>query len=102
MTIDKCVEVSFDDQIDRYRLIGIPVDNFIDTFLVELKDRITFKDISEQEYESEKFYELELDVEGQFKVTHYVKKHPNKECEREWIDFVRQIRKNSRRDNDQV
>ena len=31
-----------------------------------------------------------------------VKKHPNKECEREWIDFVRQIRKNNRRDNDQV
>lgn len=40
MTIDKCVEVSFDDQIDRYRLIGIPVDNFIDTFLVELKDSL--------------------------------------------------------------
>ena len=90
--MEKYIEINLGNQIDRYHLDGISVDDFIDN-VIKSKGKVT--DITKEEYESKKAYEIEMDVEGErlFTLKHYVLKHESEEARKDWIEFVRELRK---------
>lgn len=97
MTINKYIEVYCNDEISRYKIIGMDVDSFIDILCIQLKNKITFNDITEAEYNKDKSYEIDLDVEGLYQIQHYILKHESKDSERDWKDLIRTIRKDKNR-----
>ncbi len=86
----KFIEVNLGKQIDRYKLINIDVDSFIDIFLVKDGHK-RVRDISEEEYEKDKKFVLEFNVEDSFEVEHYTYQHETRELRNEWNRLVRQI-----------
>lgn len=79
------------EHIDRYKLVGISIDDFIDTILKN--DPRLVIDISEEEYEKHKKFEINFNVEDKFEAQHYVFKHVSKELRNDWNKFVRQQRR---------
>lgn len=90
----KYIEIAIGEQIDRYKLTDISVDDFIDTIISPSIDiKSTLSDIDESEYEKSKKFELEMNVEDRFIVEHYVAKFPDKESRNSWYRMVRQHRR---------
>lgn len=91
--MDKFVEINLIHQIDRYKITGITVDDFIDV-IVETVGAEAIKDISEEEYERAKEYAVGFSVEDKFTIEHYTYHYASPEAKKLWRDFVRELRKN--------
>jgi actin-related protein len=89
----KFIEVSLEGgaHIDRYKLVDISVDDFIDTMLK--LDPSSVKDITEEEYEKHRKFELDFNVEDRFECQHYIFKHVSREARNDWNRFIRQQRR---------
>lgn len=89
----KYIQVNLSDQIDRYKLTNISVDDFIDTYLMK-PDRLpisSINDIDDKEYEKSKNHHITFNVEDRFECEHYILKHPTKEDRNEWNRMVRSM-----------
>lgn len=94
----KFIEVHLGKQIDRYKLINIDVDSFIDVFLVQDGHK-RIKDISKEEYDKDRRFQLEFNVEDKFEVEHYTYKHESRELRNEWNKMVRQLNRENTLDD---
>lgn len=90
--MNKYIEVTLGKQVDRYKLTDISVDDFIEIFLVKVGYK-KFIDITEEEYESKKRFEIEMNVEDRFNVEHYTLVHESRESRNEWNRLVRQMKR---------
>jgi hypothetical protein len=91
--MEKFIEIDLGNQIDRYRLTDISVNDFIDCFLSGKVSIDKIKDISKDDYLKHIFYALEFNVDDQFTAEHYTLKFPSEESRKDWIDYVRGLRK---------
>lgn len=87
----KWLEFNNGYQIDRYKISGISVDEFLDIIVAPFLGQ--FKDIEESEYESKKSHELEYNYMNVILVERYVLKHPSKEARNNWNRTVRSIKR---------
>lgn len=72
----KHIQINYENgKIERYKLTDISVNDFIDYFLSQ---KYMLEDISEEEYESAKKFELEYNIEERFLIEIYVYKHIDK------------------------
>ena len=77
--------------IDRYKITGLSVDEFIDIIIVPFLNQ--FKEITEEAYESKKSHELSWNYSNKYQIEKYVLKHPSKEARNLYNQRVRKIRR---------
>ena len=87
--MDKYIEVNnrTDGTLDRYHIKGVDVDEFIDVFLVPVRDNNhTVIDITKEEFESHKNrkHSILFNVEDRWTARHYKFNHTSKYWERKW------------------
>jgi hypothetical protein len=87
----KWLEFNNGDQIDRYRISGLSIDEFLDLIVTPFLGQ--FKDIEESDYESKKSHEMEYNYMNVILVERYVLKHPSKEARNSWNRTVRSIKR---------
>jgi hypothetical protein len=79
--------------VDRYHIQGATVDDFIEVFLVALRDgKLKVRDITESEFEGHKNrkHSLIFNVENRWTARHYKPKHSSKYWERKWNRVIAQ------------
>jgi hypothetical protein len=92
--LDKYIEAHVGKQIDRYHLIGISIDDFLDFTVKTFQEKnIPFRDISKEDFELHKRYSLEMSVEGRFSFEHYVHQHESLELEQKWKELVMSVKR---------
>lgn len=92
--MEKYIEIKIGKQVDRYHLINVSVDEFIDTMLTpQGKNVKQVIDITKEDFETHvnSKWHIDFNVEDKFEVRHYVKEHINKRLEREWNKLVQEI-----------
>ena len=86
------IEIHLQDQIDRYHILDISVDQFLDTINPILKKGFKVNAITKHEFDKAKPKTLIiLNVEDDFEVHHYVFKHRNAKEKKEWNRFLKTL-----------
>ncbi len=84
--ITKCVETGD----ERYMLIGVTIDDFIDTTLQNRQKAAAMRDITEEEFNSHpnRDHSITFDVEGRFRAIFYYKEYSSEEERAEWLKAI--------------
>lgn len=84
------LELQYENQVDRLKVIGIPVNDFLDIFYKHKKSSFKPVIISEREFEDHPNRNLcfHFNVENCFEAIHYVVKHETPELEEQWNTTV--------------
>lgn len=92
--MNKYLQIELEDgQIDRYSIINISINDFIDYWIQPaLIGKIPkWKEISKEIFETDKKFHIEFNIEDLFELHHYVYRHTSKENRNEWNKLVRQF-----------
>lgn len=87
--MQKFIQITVGDTIDRYHLKDISINDFIDCFLQVKVEKV--EDITPEEYFKHRRFPLEFNVDDKFESEHYVFKHPSEEARIDWEDFITEL-----------
>ena len=90
--MEKFIEIKMGKQVDRYHLINISVDEFIDVIILPQRKNIgQISDITKEDFEKHynRKWSIDFNVDDRFECIHYVKEHINKRLEREWKKMIK-------------